>query len=76
MSKTLDEVTKDAISLSDAERAELALTLLQSLDEVSDSDVDAAWRSEIDRREKQLERGEATLLGADVVFARVRDRLG
>ena len=76
MSNALTDLKEKASQLSDAERAELALSLIQSLDDPADSDVDEAWRLEIERRVGQIERGEVSLITGDDVFARLRRRLG
>ncbi|MBI3041294.1 MAG: addiction module protein [Betaproteobacteria bacterium] len=76
MSDTLMELKEKAARLSDAERAELALSLIESLDGPPDIDVEEAWRIEIERRVGQVERGEVKLIPGDEVFARVRRRLG
>jgi putative addiction module component (TIGR02574 family) len=41
---------EQALSLPEHERAKLASRLLESLDEEVQSDVDAAWATEIERR--------------------------
>ena len=76
MSDTLTELKEKASRLSDAERAELALSLIESLDGPPDPGVEEAWRVEIERRVGEIERGEAQLVPGDEVFARVRRRLG
>jgi len=76
MSDTLSELMKKAARLSDAERAELALSLIESLDGPADPDVEEAWRVEIERRIGQIDRGEVELIPGDQVFARLRRRLG
>ena len=76
MSSVLTELKKKASQLSDNERAELALSLIESLDGPPDPDVDEAWRVEIERRVGQIERGEVSLIPGDEVFARLRRRLG
>ena len=73
MSNTLTELKEKASQLSEAERAELALSLIESLD---GPDVEDAWRIEIERRIGQIERGEVKLIPGDEVFARLRRRLG
>ncbi len=73
---TLAELKKKAAQLSDADRAELALSLIESLDGPADPDVEEAWRQEIERRIGQIERGEVQLIPGDEVFARLRRRLG
>lgn len=76
MSDMLTELKKKAAQLSDAERAELALSLIESLDGPGDPDVEEAWRVEIERRIGQIDRGEVQLIPGDEVFARLRRRLG
>jgi len=76
MSDTLTELKQKAAELSDAERADLALSLIESLDGPADPDVEEAWRIEIERRIGQIDRGEIELIPGDEVFARLRRRLG
>lgn len=76
MANTLFELKQKAAQLSDAERAELALSLIESLDGPGDPDVEEAWRLEIERRIGQIDRGEVQLVPGDEVFARLRRRLG
>ncbi|MGH8645998.1 MAG: addiction module protein [Gammaproteobacteria bacterium] len=76
MSSTLAELKEQAARLSEAERAELALSLIESLDGPADEDVEEAWRIEIERRIAQVESGEVQLIPGDEVFARLRRRLG
>jgi len=77
MSSSLDQLKQEAAKLSDTERAELALVLLRSLEPTSDDpDIEQAWLAESERRLDQIERGEATLIPGDEVFARIRQRLG
>jgi len=76
MSDLLAELKERASQLSDAERAELALALIESLDGPADPDVEEAWRVEIERRIGQMERGEVQLVPGDEVFAKLRRRLG
>jgi len=76
MSNTLAELKHKASQLSEAERAELALSLIESLDGPADPDVEEAWRVEIERRIGQVDRGEVQLIAGDEVFAKLRRRLG
>jgi len=76
MSSTLSELKKKASQLPEEERAELALSLIESLDGPADSDVEEARQQEIERRVRQFERGEVELIPAEEVFARARRRLG
>ena len=61
--------------MTEAERAELALELIESLDADTDADADA-WRIEIERRVAEIERGEVQLVPGDEVFARLRRKFG
>ena len=76
MSNVLTELKEKASQLSETERAELALSLLESLDGPADSGVEEAWRLEVERRVAEIERGEVQLIPGDEVFARLRRRLG
>lgn len=76
MGNVLAEIKEKASQLPEAERAELALSLLESLDGPTDAGADEAWRLEIERRVDQIERGEVQLIPGDEVFARLRRRLG
>ena len=76
MSTSLSELKQQAAQLSEPERAELALSLIESLDGPPDTGVEEAWRLEIERRVGQIERGEVQLIPGDEVFARLRHRLG
>ena len=76
MTNMLADLKDKAAQLSEAERAELALALIKSLDGPRDTDVNEAWRAEIERRAEQVERGEVQLIPGDEVFKRLRRQLG
>jgi putative addiction module component (TIGR02574 family) len=76
MSTVLAELKQKAAQLSESERAELALALLESLDGEMDTGVDEAWRVEIERRIAEIDRGEVQLIPGDEVFSRLRRKLG
>ena len=76
MSTVLAELKQKAAELSENERAELALALIESLDGEGDTGVDEAWRVEIERRIAEIDRGEVQLIPGDEVFARLRRKLG
>jgi putative addiction module component (TIGR02574 family) len=76
MANALSELKTKASQLPERDRAELALALIESLDGPADSGVEEAWREEIERRVRQVERGEVQLVPGEEVFARVRRRLG
>jgi putative addiction module component (TIGR02574 family) len=62
---------KQAMALAEAERAEIAGALLESLEPSSDSGVDEAWREEVRRRLEQLDAGSAEL----ILWEEVREQL-
>ena len=51
------EILKKALSLTPAERAEIAGSLIESLDEAQDESVQAAWEEEIIRRMEDFNTG-------------------
>lgn len=51
------ELLRKALTLPVAERAELAGSLIESLDESNDESVKAAWEDEIARRMQDLDSG-------------------
>lgn len=72
MSALLDELSKKAQTLAVEERAQLAQELLESVERDADPEVLAAWETEIASRIAKYERGEATLIPAEDVFAAAR----
>ncbi len=72
MSSLLAELSERARQLPPQERAQLAEGLLESLQEWSSPEVEAAWDTEILKRIREYERGEATLSPAADVFAEAR----
>ena len=73
--KELDVLRRDALSLSETERAQLAQDLVASLDGPGDSETNAAWDVEICRRINEIENGKAVLLDSKDVLDRARKRL-
>ncbi len=54
MTQEANELLQRALALSDEERAELASTLIDSLDAILDPNAEAAWQEEIARRAEEL----------------------
>jgi len=76
VSSRLDELKEEASRLPVAERAELALSLIRSLDDVTvDQDVEEDWRLEAERRAAQIDQGEVRPIPGDEVIARLRRQL-
>ena len=57
MSDDANELLKKAMTLPVEERAELANSLLDSLDDATDPSVEAAWQAEILRRMEEVDSG-------------------
>ena len=57
MSQEASDLLKKALNLPVAERADLAGSLIESLDETNDESVQAAWDAEIVRRMEDLDLG-------------------
>lgn len=57
MTQEATEVLQRALALSEEERAELASTLIDSLDTVLDPNAESAWQEEIARRAEELRSG-------------------
>ena len=75
MAATVDQLTHEALNLSEQERAQLAHALLRSLDSAENvSEVDAAWEAEITRRVERVKQGTAKGRPAEDVFHDVRTR--
>jgi putative addiction module component (TIGR02574 family) len=57
MSSEVNELLKKALTLPATERAELAGSLIESLDQAEDKSVADAWEAEIVRRMEDLDSG-------------------
>jgi len=75
MSTRLDEILRQALSLSEEERAEVAGALLESIEPPADADVEQAWREEVARRVAALEAGQAQTVPWEEVRAQLYARL-
>jgi putative addiction module component (TIGR02574 family) len=71
----LDQLKADLLTLPPESRAELAQSLVASLDETTDGNVEALWISEILRRDAELRAGTAKVKPADQVIQEARSLL-
>ncbi len=69
------ELLKRALTLSEKERAELASSLIDSLDPAVDSDAEQAWQEEIARRIEEVESGRVKTVPWDEVRRKGRASL-
>lgn len=70
----LHEFEYEALTLSSNERAQLAHTLLISLDNLPDEEVERLWLEEAIRRDDEIDSGVTTVIPADEVFQRLKER--
>jgi putative addiction module component (TIGR02574 family) len=75
MTKQTLELLQKALALSDEERADLAGTLLESLDPPADDNAEAAWDEEIARRIADFDSGKSKSVPWEEVRARISSRL-
>lgn len=76
MRRDYAELERSARLLSPEERARLAEAMTESLRDAVPSEVEAEWDVEIQRRVEAYERGAATLVPAEEVFAKARNITG
>ena len=68
-------VLREALSLPPRARADIAGTLLRSLDESDDPNVEAAWIIELEQRLKDVDSGKVKLMPWETVRRRLRATL-
>jgi putative addiction module component (TIGR02574 family) len=62
MKQDISGILKEAMKLPPEARAALAGTLLDSLEETVDQEVEAAWNTEIVLRLKEIDQGKVVLI--------------
>ena len=75
MTERAAELMQKALSLSEEERADLACSLIDSLDATVDEGVESAWEQEIARRVADLDSGRAKTVSWDEVRGRISSKL-
>ena len=70
-----EKLRAELLALPAEERAKLAHALLESLDEGTDADTDAAWLTELERRADAVADGTATLVLWEEARERIKARL-
>jgi putative addiction module component (TIGR02574 family) len=71
---TIEKLVRDALTLSNRDRAELAHKLLVSLEDVAEENVDEAWDIEIGKRVDRIKEGTAKGRPAEEAFKDIRAR--
>ena len=76
MTNLVEELSSRALQLPPEDRARLAEELLASLQDDSESEVEAAWDREIELRLAQVKNAKARLVSAEDVHAEARKIYG
>jgi putative addiction module component (TIGR02574 family) len=71
MSMLVDQLLDSALKQSDRDRARIAEALIASLDVQPEEGIDLAWQAEINKRLREIDKGEVECLP----WEEVRDRL-
>ena len=74
MTALAEKVGKEALALSESERAALVQLLIESIDGPADADAETAWDAELNRRLREVETRTAMGRPAETVFAEIRAR--
>lgn len=69
MSMNLEALEAEALHLPPADRARLVERLIANLD--ADPEVEEAWAAEVERRQAQIDSGEASWLSGPEVLAKL-----
>ena len=76
MGRTLQDLYREASTLTESERAELAGLLLESLETEPEAGVEAAWAEEVERRVREIDSGRVKTIPWEQVRAQLHGRLG
>lgn len=71
MATELRQLFREALELTDNDRATLAGLLIESLESPPDADVEKAWAEEAERRWREIESGEVKTIPWEEVKARL-----
>ena len=71
---TYEEIINAAMALPPSTRAMLAEHLLESLDAENQTEIDALWAEEAERRARELEDGTVKAIPGEEVMNRLRSR--
>ncbi|MGH9747289.1 MAG: addiction module protein [Candidatus Acidiferrales bacterium] len=71
MSREATDLLKKALTLPVAERAELAGSLIESLESAKDESVAATWDAEVERRMAELDSGESKAVSLEQARRRI-----
>lgn len=75
MTEQTSHLLQEALALSEAERADLACSLIDSLDATVDEDATSAWEQEIAQRVSDLDSGQAKTVPWEEIRGRISSKL-
>jgi putative addiction module component (TIGR02574 family) len=73
MATELKELFREALELTDRDRATLAGLLIESLEGPADPDVESAWAAEAERRWQEIESGAVETIPWEEVKTKLLD---
>jgi len=71
-----ESIEQEMLRLDPEARARLVHSLVKSLGNLSDTELDSLWLDEAERRDAELESGSVKAVSGDEVFNRIRSRHG
>ena len=74
MARKLEEIESEVLTLEPPARAALAKRLLESLDDLSEAEIETLWLEEAESRYDDFRSGRTSAVPGDDVFARARAR--
>ena len=72
---TVDELMREALALDASQRAAIAHELLNSLETLTEPEIERLWLEEADRRRTEIEAGTVETISAADAIAQARARL-
>ena len=73
---TIDELKREALQLDPSTRASLARDLLESLDDLSEAEIEQLWLEESVRRHNEVVTGAVETVAMDEALAQARAARG
>ena len=69
---TIDELKREALQLDPSTRASLARDLLESLDDLSEAEIEQLWLAEAERRHHQIISGAVETVSMEEALSKAR----
>lgn len=71
-----ESIEKELLRLEPEARAKLVHSLVKSLGNLSETELNSLWLDEVERRDAELESGSVEAVSGDEVLNRIRNRHG